>query len=187
MLLFDHPHQTELDRLRALGAVCDAWTIQLLERIVVQPGWHCLDIGAAVGRIAEWLAEQVGPAGEVVAADIDTTFLDPLVSPTLIVRKHDVTSDPVTLIGEQVLGYTVEPRRFHLVHARFLLEWLPKWKLALDYILASVKPGGAILLSDIAWQRPAAGLRTPRATSRSLSRRHAAAWHMGRGLRTRAA
>lgn len=44
-------------------------------RAIVQPGWRCLEVGAGRGSMAIWLAEQVGPAGHVVATDIDVGYL----------------------------------------------------------------------------------------------------------------
>ena len=138
--LFDHAQRTELVRLRALSAVCDPWTIQVLKRIRPRPGWRCLDVGSGAGSIAQWLAQRVAPPGEVVAADLDTVFLEPLASPTLRVLQHDILTGPV------------ERRAFDLVHARYLLEWLQPWEVGLDHLLASVKPGGVIVLADIDWQ-----------------------------------
>ncbi len=144
--LFDHARQTELVRLRALSAVCDPPTRQILARIGPQPGWRCLDAGSGAGSIAGWLAHRVAP-GEVVACDIDTTFLRPLASPTLRVIQHDILSGPVERHG------------FDLVHARFLVEWLPDWEAGLGHLLASVKPGGVIILTASEWHSrlPATG------------------------------
>jgi SAM-dependent methyltransferase len=97
-------------------------------------------VGSGAGSIARWLAERVAPTGEVVAADLDTVFLELLASPTLRVLRHDILSGPV------------ERQGFDLVHARYLLEWLQLWEVGLDHLLASVRPGGVIVLSDIAWQ-----------------------------------
>ena len=102
--------------------------------------WRCLDAGSGAGTVAQWLAERVGPDGEVVAADIDATFLDAVASGSLHVLQHDILRGPVERGG------------FDLVHARFLLEWLREWQIGLDHLLASVKPGGVIVLSDIEWR-----------------------------------
>jgi SAM-dependent methyltransferase len=142
--LFDHTRRSELTRLRALATVCDPWTTSILERIDPRPGWRCLDVGSGAGSIALWLAQRVGPAGYVVATDISTVFLEPLASASLHVRRHDILTGPV------------ENQAFDLVHARFLLEWLSDWQTGLTNLVESVKPGGVIVLSDIAWHsRPA--------------------------------
>ena len=137
--LFDHVQDGELARLQAIEAVCDRWTIDVLQRAGLQADWRCLDAGAGAGSIARWLAQRMGPAGQVVAADADTRFVEPLASGTLRAVRHDLRHGPP------------EPGGFDLVHARFLLEWLPGWEQALDHLVASVKPGGTIVISDMAW------------------------------------
>ena len=43
-----------------------------------------------------WMAEQVGDAGRVVAADIDTRFLDDAAWPGVEVRELDLRSDKIS-------------------------------------------------------------------------------------------
>ena len=38
-------------------------------------GWRCLEVAAGTGSVAAWLADQVGPEGEVFATDVDLTHL----------------------------------------------------------------------------------------------------------------
>jgi len=47
----------------------------LLERAAVQPGMWVLDVGAGPGRLALPAAERVGPAGRVVALDLQPAML----------------------------------------------------------------------------------------------------------------
>ena len=54
----------------------------------MRPGWRCLEIGAGRGSMATWLAERVGPAGQVVATDIDTRYLERLDLPNLHVVQQ---------------------------------------------------------------------------------------------------
>ena len=66
------------------------------------PGWNCLEVGAAVGTMSRWLAEQVGAEGHVLACDIDVRYLADLDLPNVEVRQLDVRSDDL------------EPDRFDL-------------------------------------------------------------------------
>ena len=61
----------------------------------VGPGWRCLEVGAGAGSIAGWLADRVGPSGQVIATDLDTRFLEQQARPNLEVRRHDVVRDPL--------------------------------------------------------------------------------------------
>src|SRR6202162_6438796 len=73
--------QAEDDRLGLLEDIFDPLSRQ--RRELVQPGWRCLEIGAGRGSMAVWLAERVGESGQVVATDIDVTYLKRLNFPNL--------------------------------------------------------------------------------------------------------
>jgi SAM-dependent methyltransferase len=94
-------------------------------------------VGAGGGAVAFWLAEQVTPGGTVVATDLETDFLEAQAShhPGLEVLKHDVTAEDF-------------PEGFDIVHARWLVEWLPDKRQALARMVAALKPGGAILVEE---------------------------------------
>src|SRR5262245_47219920 len=131
-------------RLAALEAWLDPGTIRLLEVLGVGDGWRCLDVGAGGGSIAAWLCRRVGVAGHVLATDLDTRFLEAIDAPSLEVRRHDVTTD------------ALPDRAFDLVHARAVLEHLPRSarERALDRMVAALKPGGWLLAESgdyISW------------------------------------
>jgi 2-polyprenyl-3-methyl-5-hydroxy-6-metoxy-1,4-benzoquinol methylase len=110
--LFDETTRAERERLAAIEAGLDPFSIECLQKLGVGAGWHCLEIGAGGGSIAEWLCRQVGPSGRVVATDLETKFLQAIEAPNLEVRRHDITADPL------------EPAAFDLVFARKVLEHL---------------------------------------------------------------
>ncbi len=70
--IFDASWKQERERLGHLEAVWDPETIPHLESVGVGEGWHCAEIGAGTGSIAEWLSRQVGATGHVVTTDIET-------------------------------------------------------------------------------------------------------------------
>ena len=84
--------------------------------------------------MAFWLAERVAPGGTVVATDLETDFLEEAGAeyPGLEVLKHDITTEDL-------------PTGFDLVHARWLVEWLPDKRLALQRMTAALRPGGVLL------------------------------------------
>ena len=85
--------KVELDRLILYEQIWDPITICHLEINGVSEGWHCLEVGAGAGSIAKWLSARVGPAGKVVATDINTRFLNRLSLPNLEIRQHDIVKD----------------------------------------------------------------------------------------------
>jgi hypothetical protein len=72
----------------------------------------------------------------VVATDLETSFLDKLKATNLEVRRHDITSD------------SLENEAFDLVHARKVLEHLPKPEQALETMRKATKRGGWIFVED---------------------------------------
>src|SRR5262245_6230837 len=92
---FDNSGAQAAARFTALATIFDPGTIRHLEEIGVDKGWSCLEVGAGGGSIAEWLCDQVGSTGQVVATDIDTRFLETLGKCNLDVRRHDIGSAPL--------------------------------------------------------------------------------------------
>jgi SAM-dependent methyltransferase len=134
---YEHGWAEERVRLAGLEAALDPGTRAHLKRLGAGPGKRCLEIGAGGGSIAFWLAEQVAPDGEVVATDLDTDFLEAEAAdrPCLTVLRHDL------MAGELPTG-------FDLVHARWLVEWLPDKDLALRRMKEALRPGGALLIEE---------------------------------------
>ena len=137
---YEHGWDEERARLQGLEVVLDPGTREHLLRLGVGPGLRCLEIGAGGGAIARWLAEQVAPDGAVLATDLETDFLELAAAgyPTLRVLRHDVTEEDL-------------PGGFDLVHARYLVEWLPDKALALHRMVAALRPGGLLLDEEPDW------------------------------------
>ena len=138
--VYEHAWDAEVVRLRGLESALDPGTRDHLLRLGVKPGARCLEIGAGGGAVAHWLAEQVGPDGVVVATDLETDFLEKMAAdfPTLQVLRHDLTAEDL-------------PGGFDLVHARYLVEWLPDKLLALRRMVAALRPGGVLLDEEPDW------------------------------------
>jgi SAM-dependent methyltransferase len=129
--------ENERRRLALVESYQDPPTRRQLEALGVGPGWRCLDAGAGGGSVARWMAERVGPAGSVLATDLDTTLLEEV--PTRGVRplRHDVRSDALPVSA------------FDLVHARLLLIHVPERVEVLRTLRGAVRPGGWLVIGDI--------------------------------------
>jgi SAM-dependent methyltransferase len=123
-------------RFDALPRLYDPGTTRHLVALGVRTGWRCLEVGAGGGSIARWLAQRVGPTGHVLATDLDTRFLAVLAGPSLEVRRHDITSEPLPAAA------------FDLVHTRLVLGHLPAREAALARLVAALKPGGWLLVEE---------------------------------------
>ncbi len=134
--LFDTADPVERRRLDANARMWDPFTFRTLQATGVGDGWRCLEIGAGTGTVAAWLLDCVGPAGEVVATDIETRWLEPMASANLIVRYHNVAAD------------SLEHGGYDLVHARLVLEHLPKPERVVAKLVAALRPGGWLVVED---------------------------------------
>ena len=134
--VFDNRNESAEKRYSELSALYDAQTLRHIEQRGIKEGWSCLEVGGGGGSIASWLCTRVGPTGRVLATDIEPFFLETLAFSNLEVRRHDIRSDGLP------------ERQFDLAHARLVLMHLPGRELALQQMLASLKPGGWIVVEE---------------------------------------
>jgi tRNA A58 N-methylase Trm61 len=85
--------ERERECLDAVEAAFDITSRALLERLGLPAGSTCVEVGAGGGSMACWLADRVGPAGRVVATDIDLTWLERLGRDDIQLRNHDIATD----------------------------------------------------------------------------------------------
>jgi ubiquinone/menaquinone biosynthesis C-methylase UbiE len=135
--LLDNQQAEAVHRFGALAALFDASTFRHLAALGLSPGWRVWEAGAGGPTVPAWLAEQTGPDGEVVATDLDTTWVagaDP--RPNLRLLRHDVGLDPPP------------EGPFDLVHARLLLVHVPRRAQALAAMVSVLRPGGWLVVEE---------------------------------------
>ncbi|MEV4319253.1 class I SAM-dependent methyltransferase [Actinocrispum sp. NPDC049592] len=134
--LFAHDHDLEAVRLDAMSRMHDPATQARLSAIT-RPGMRCLDVGAGLGRVSGWLADQVAP-GEVTALDKDVRLLNALpdVFPTVQVVAADISDNSLDLGS------------FDLIHARMVLMHLRNRREVFARLASWLKPGGWLVLAD---------------------------------------
>jgi SAM-dependent methyltransferase len=137
--VLDSSWYAERDRLRSLTDLYDPTSMQLCEQFGLDAGWNCLDVGAGTGSFVELLADRVGDSGVVVAADLDTRFLQAIERPNVEIAQLDITRE---------LPARAE---FDLVHARLVLEHLTQRDDILLVLSLLVRPGGYLLIEDFDW------------------------------------
>jgi SAM-dependent methyltransferase len=124
-------------RLVALEEGYDPGTVSRLEKLGVGSGWRCLEVGAGAGSITRWLGRRVGTEGEVVATDLDTSFLDVFDADNVEIRQLDLRSD------------SLPENSFDLVHTRFVLGHIPERVEIFDKLVGALRPGGWLLLEEL--------------------------------------
>ncbi|WP_051265885.1 class I SAM-dependent methyltransferase [Nakamurella lactea] len=135
--LFDTGSDAGAEHMDLLSRLFDRHSFGVLEPVSIRAGQRCLDLGAGGGSVTRWLADRVGPAGEVVAIDIDTTRL--ATGPGITVHRHD--------INDGLTGPLAGP--YDLIHARLMLMHLPRRDQILTGLVDALAPGGTLVVGDV--------------------------------------
>ena len=130
-----HHQEGERDRLALMSRLLDPMHRRHIELLGIADGARTLEVGCGNGSISAWLAERVGPKGRAVAVDLDLSLVEAGV-PGLEPRQADIVAGPI------------EPGDFDLVTARAVLHHVADAQAAVANLVASVRPGGAILLIE---------------------------------------
>jgi SAM-dependent methyltransferase len=133
--VLDHHREGERERLALMSRLLDPMHRRQIEALAVGPGSLALEVGCGNGSISAWLAARTAPDGRVVALDLDLSLIG-VEARNLDFRRGDILAGPV------------EPGAFDFVTARAVLHHLPDAEAAIANLVASVRPGGAILLVE---------------------------------------
>jgi SAM-dependent methyltransferase len=134
--VYDQTFEQERARLAGMEAQWDPGTFRNIEALGLASDASCWEIGAGGGSVAAWLAQR---CGQLLVTDLDTRFVEPLAGGNVKVERHDVVDDPLP------------DEEFDLVHARLVLEHLPRREDVLDRLVRALRPGGWLLLEDYDW------------------------------------
>jgi SAM-dependent methyltransferase len=134
--LLDNQQAQARTRLDALARLFDPCTFRHIDGLGITGGWRCWEVGAGGPSVPSWLAARVGPAGHVLATDIDVSWLTAAAAAGCDVRRHDVGVQPPPEGG------------FDLVHARLVLVHVPQRVTALAAMISALRPGGWLLVEE---------------------------------------
>jgi SAM-dependent methyltransferase len=133
--VLDHHLEGEGRRLALMSRLLDPMHRRHICELRIGPGDKALEVGCGNGSISAWLADQVAPEGTVVGLDLDLSLIAARAS-NLEFRRGDILAGPV------------DPGGFDLVTARAVLHHVADSELAIANLVASLAPGGAILLIE---------------------------------------
>ena len=134
--LLDNQQAEAGARFDALSALFDPSTFRHLEALGIAAGWRCWEVGAGGPSVPSWIAARVGPAGRVLATDVDVSWLRAVADAGYEVRRHDLGVEPAPGGG------------FDLVHARLVLAHVRERAAALTSMVRALRPGGWLLLEE---------------------------------------
>src|SRR5258708_11118308 len=105
----------ELERLQLQARVWEPEAEAMLDRIGIQPGWNCVDLGCGAMGILGPLSRRVGPHGHVLGVDIDPKLL-------AAAREfiHDPQLDNVELLQLDAYHTQLPRESFDFTHVRFV-------------------------------------------------------------------
>jgi ubiquinone/menaquinone biosynthesis C-methylase UbiE len=135
------------DYARMLGAYHRAFAVELRRMIAalpIQPGQRVLDMACGDGAYTPWLAERVGPAGDVVGVDVSRAFLD-------LARETVVAADTEAAVAQVAAPIEALPfpdASFDLAWCAQSLYSLPDPVEALRHLRRVVCPGGVVAVLE---------------------------------------
>jgi 2-polyprenyl-3-methyl-5-hydroxy-6-metoxy-1,4-benzoquinol methylase len=131
-----HHLKGEGKRLALMSKLLDPMHQRYLRSLdLLKSGANTLEVGCGNGSISAWLARRVTPEGRAVAVDLDLSLVA-VRAANLELCKHDILAGPV------------ERGSFDIVTARAVLHHLADPEKAIANLVASLRPGGAILLIE---------------------------------------
>ncbi|KAI9005670.1 S-adenosyl-L-methionine-dependent methyltransferase [Hyaloraphidium curvatum] len=133
-------------RLQLLHRVFGASTARLLDAAGLPAGARVWDVGCGGGDVAVDLAARVGPAGFVVATDLDEEQLGIAVSEA---RAAGISNLEYRLLDAvEPYPFRDDEPKFDAVYIRFLLSHLPERRATLHEAFAALSDDGVLIVED---------------------------------------
>jgi 2-polyprenyl-3-methyl-5-hydroxy-6-metoxy-1,4-benzoquinol methylase len=131
-----HHLEGERERLALMSELLDPMHRRQIDSLdILRPGARTLEVGCGNGSISAWLAKRVSSGGKAVAVDLDLSLIE-VRAPNLELRQGDIVAGPVELGS------------FDLVTGRAVLHHISDPDAAITNLVASLRPGGAVLLIE---------------------------------------
>jgi SAM-dependent methyltransferase len=131
------------ERLRVMSRVLQPSTSALFDRLGIEDGWSCLDVGCGGGDVSFELASRVGAHGRVLGIDIDPTKLE-------LARSEAAQRSAANVTFEELDIRSSSPRSvFDLMYARFVLTHLSDPAAAVAAFHRHLRRGGVVAVEDI--------------------------------------
>jgi 2-polyprenyl-3-methyl-5-hydroxy-6-metoxy-1,4-benzoquinol methylase len=135
----------DYQRLLEQAAMWRRASEEVLDRVALQPGMSCLDVGTGAGAVMRLMAERVGPEGQVTGIDIDGAL-----GRKALAELRATGGAKFDLIGADVGTLEDVPGApFDLTHCRMFLMHMPDPVTVLERMLQWTKPGGVVAAQEL--------------------------------------
>jgi SAM-dependent methyltransferase len=134
--VLDHHLEGERKRLALMSQLLDPMHRRYIESLGISCAARVLEVGCGNGSMSAWMADYTAPDGQIVALDLDLSLVDNVRAPGVEFRQGDIVTGPV------------HPGGFDFVTARAVLHHVADANAATANLVASLTPGGAILLIE---------------------------------------
>ncbi len=133
----------ELERLRLQARVWEPEAETMLDRIGVQPGWKCIDLGCGAMGILGPLSRRVGSQGHVIGVDTDAKQL--AAARDFI---HENKFDNVEILELDAYHTNMPYESFDFTHVRFVFAPVGRDEELVREMLALTRPGGVVAIEE---------------------------------------
>jgi ubiquinone/menaquinone biosynthesis C-methylase UbiE len=140
-------NESELERLKFQHYVWKPVTDSFFDRLNIQKGWKCLDVGAGPGFVSKDLRERVGSEGQITALEPSKMFLDYLQSE---IKKNEWKN--IKLVNGRVEETALMGNYFDFIFIRWVIAFVPDTDLFLEKLISFLKPSGIIAFQDYAYE-----------------------------------
>jgi len=135
---------TEYQRLRDQALMWQRATEEALDRIGLEPGMACLDVGSGPGAVMRLMADRVGPSGRVTGIEIDGAL-----GSQALADLRSQGGAAFELIEADVHALDQVPGgSFDLTFCRLFLMHMPEPVAVLEKMLLWTKPGGTLAAQE---------------------------------------
>jgi ubiquinone/menaquinone biosynthesis C-methylase UbiE len=133
----------EVERLQLQARVWEPEAEVMLDRIGLETGWKCVDLGCGAMGILGPLSQRVGPTGRIIGVDMDSKQL---AAARAFIQEAGLQNVEIV---EQDAYHTSLPREFFdLVHVRFVFAPVGREAQLLSEMLGLTRPGGVVAIQE---------------------------------------
>lgn len=138
--------KTDDERLSALGAIYNPFSLKLLQSHITSEKPSILDVGCGNGELTILFAKTF-PGADIVAIDNSQEQID--------LAKKKAETENINISWEHSDVFKLAdleskyPKLFDVVHSRFVLSHAPNPTDAIAPMLSMVKPGGLLIIEEV--------------------------------------